>query len=188
MKEKYIKKEEFKTNTWDGGETRELFIYPPGSSLDERDFDFRISSASFTKEESDFSDFTGYRRYITSLQGSLYLNHDKLYERDLAPYELESFRGNWKTRSKNSLDCIDYNFIVKEDKRAIVQILHQGDRFDLKPGLLVSVYTRQDLDFAIGEEDKNLEANSLYLLETRSHTHIEIKKSTIPTIITIYVL
>lgn len=56
-----------------GGITRELMIYPEGSSLGERNFDFRISSAIIDLTESDFSDFSGYKRYILPVEGNVTL-------------------------------------------------------------------------------------------------------------------
>ena len=93
MKVKILGPENFVETQWSGGKTRQLIIYPENSNLSKRDFEFRISSASFTGEESDFSDFTGYQRYILPLKGDLYLDHKGLYQRQLAPYEVEYFDG-----------------------------------------------------------------------------------------------
>ena len=44
-----------KTTKWSGGETSELFIYPPQASLTAQDFLFRISTASVACGASDFT-------------------------------------------------------------------------------------------------------------------------------------
>lgn len=187
MKEQYIKKEDFKTTDWEGGQTTELYIYPQGSSLENRDFDFRISSASFTGTESVFSDFTGYRRYITPLEGHLYLDHDKLYKRKLQPYEIESFRGFWKTRSQNSLDCIDYNYIVKEDARALIYILEPGSEFQLRPGLILTIFSLGDLDFFIDGQKRSLQGGDLFVVETEDEEVLRIDKAKDKIIATMYI-
>lgn len=68
-----IRQSDFKTTQWSGGTTTELFIEPPGADFKERSFLYRISSATFTDTESDFSDFTGYQRFILPLAGGLRL-------------------------------------------------------------------------------------------------------------------
>ncbi len=82
----------------------------------EKDFLWRISSATFTSTESNFSDFSGYQRYILPLEGKLRVYHEGLYSRELDKYEVEYFDGSWSTSSENTLDCRDYNFIVKKWK------------------------------------------------------------------------
>lgn len=63
---KNINQSDYKENRWSGGITRELLILPQGSSLSERNFDIRISSAVINLTKSVFSDFTNYKRYIGS--------------------------------------------------------------------------------------------------------------------------
>ncbi len=43
-----------KISTWSGGTTTELFIYPEVAEYSERNFDFRISTATVEVEESNF--------------------------------------------------------------------------------------------------------------------------------------
>lgn len=82
MKEKIIKQEDFITSKWAGGETTQLHIYPEDAVFSDRDFLWRISSATFTSTESSFSDFNGYQRYILPLEGKLGLEHSGLYKRE----------------------------------------------------------------------------------------------------------
>ncbi|MFR7871296.1 MAG: HutD family protein, partial [Fenollaria timonensis] len=60
-------------STWKGGKTEQLCIVPEEASLQERNFDLRISSATIDLERSEFSDFTGYRRYLMKLEGDIRL-------------------------------------------------------------------------------------------------------------------
>lgn len=141
MDYRIISKEEFKTTAWSGGETSQLYIYPETSDFAKKDFLFRLSSASFTSNQSDFSDFTGYDRYILALRGNLYLDHERSYVRDLSPYEIEYFSGHWKTRSKNSLDCIDYNYIVRSGRKSKMQIFEVGETYRPSEKSIISLYS-----------------------------------------------
>ncbi len=110
-----ISKENFVVTEWSGGSTTQLFIFPEGSDLAKRDFIWRISSATFTSTTSRFSDFSAYQRYLLPLKGELYLKHCDKYDTTLKPYDVEYFMGSWITDSTNSLDCRDFNLIVRKD-------------------------------------------------------------------------
>ena len=168
---KIIPSKDFKRSTWSGGETTELYIFPEGEDFKERTFLFRISSASFTGTESVFSDFTGYQRYILPLEGSLWLAHTDsqghpLYRRDLAPYEVDYFSGSWTTKSGNSLDCRDFNLIVREDLPAQLAVLHSGETYVPKRQGLLFAYSLADSRIRLGEGDPmDLAAGQLALVQ-----------------------
>ena len=75
MKISHLTASQFRTSTWSGGTTTELFLYPENGSYARRDFLFRISSATVDLEESDFTPLQGVERYITPLEGSFVLTH-----------------------------------------------------------------------------------------------------------------
>ena len=66
---------DFRSSTWSGGTTTELYLYPEHGSYAARDFLFRISSATVDLEESDFTPLPGVERYITPLSGGFTLTH-----------------------------------------------------------------------------------------------------------------
>ena len=68
-----VRQATYKTTQWSGGITREICIFPATASLAARNFDLRISSAVIDTPESNFSDFTGYRRYLMPLSGEIVL-------------------------------------------------------------------------------------------------------------------
>jgi environmental stress-induced protein Ves len=188
MKEKIIKKEDFITTKWAGGETTQLAIYPEEAVFSERNFIWRVSSATFTSTESKFSDFTGYQRYILPLEGKLSLYHERLYNRELDKYEVEYFDGSWTTYSKNTLDCRDYNFIVKSGSLAKMQILNQGDEYTLKGSQIVTIFSMNDFVLSIDNHgERNVEGFSLLVLETDKDEKINIISAKSPLIITEYV-
>ncbi len=59
----------FKTTSWSGGATTELYIHPEGASYAERRFDFRISSAEVELESSVFTSLPSVKRFLTPLCG-----------------------------------------------------------------------------------------------------------------------
>lgn len=190
MKEKTIKKEDFITTKWEGGKTTQLAIYPEEAIFSEKDFLWRISSASFTKLESTFSDFSGYQRYILPLEGKLNLYHDGLYNRELEKYQVDYFDGSWNTLSQNTSDCIDYNFIIKSGNQGKMQILKEGDEYLLKESAIITVFSMDDfiLDINDGKGKRNIEGSSLLVLETKNASKINIIKTKLPVIITEFII
>jgi len=188
VKEKIIAKEDFITTKWAGGETTQLAIYPEAADFADRDFLWRISSATFTGTESKFSDFSGYQRYLLPLEGDLSVVHKGLYARELKKYEVEYFDGGWETSSKNSPDCRDYNFIVKSGYPAKLQILAEGDRYNLKPSTMVTLFSTESFVVEFGMEKKReIDGFSLYVLEMDTEIEISLISASEPVILTEFV-
>lgn len=100
-----------KTSTWSGGTTTELFIYPEDSVYSERNFDFRISTATVEVEESNFTQLPGYKRILMILQGDLFIEHKNQHSKTLHQYECDEFLGDWETKAKGKV--IDFNLMMK---------------------------------------------------------------------------
>jgi environmental stress-induced protein Ves len=190
MKAKIVSKEDFITTKWAGGETTQLAIYPENSVFAERDFLWRISSATFTATDSTFSDFTGYQRYILPLKGELNIYHKGLYDRHLKPYEVEYFDGAWATRSTNSPDCRDFNFIVESGSLARLQVLLEGEEYFVRESAIAAFFSMDDFEIEhISFGDKiSLGGFSLYVLETDSEEQIRIFNARSPVIVAEYIL
>ncbi|HBC31510.1 MAG TPA: hypothetical protein DC024_09760 [Clostridiales bacterium] len=185
MKWKIIDKEDFIVTKWTGGETTQLFIYPEDAIFSEKNFLWRVSSATFTSTESKFSDFTGYQRYILPLEGKLALSHKGLYNRELDKYEVEYFDGTWTTFSKNSLDCRDYNFIVRNGNLAKMQILSRGCEYFLKESEIVTIFSMDDFVISLEDSDERIDVNafSILILETDDEEKISIISADSPLIL-----
>ncbi|MBB1140102.1 HutD family protein [Myroides sp. WP-1] len=69
----FIAKESVTASQWTGGQTREYHIYPQDAVYADRNFDFRISSATIETIPSEFTKFQGYHRYLAMLDGQLQL-------------------------------------------------------------------------------------------------------------------
>jgi len=186
MKWKIIDKEDFIVTKWTGGETTQLFIYPEDAIFSEKNFLWRVSSATFTSTESRFSDFTGYQRYILPLNGKLSLYHEGLYNRELDKYEVEYFDGSWTTFSKNSLDCRDYNFIVRNGNLAKMQILKGRCEYFLKGSEIATIFSVDDFVISLKDCDEKIDVSgfSLLVLETEVEEKISVISADSPLILT----
>ena len=187
MKSKIISPDEFIENQWSGGTTTQLVIFPEGSNLADRDFDFRISSATFTSTSSNFSEFNSYQRYLLPLIGKLSVNHENLYSRKLDTYELEYFLGSWKTSSTNTLDCKDFNLIVKKGIQCNLSVLSEGMSYIPKKNGKLFLYSLEDFQICIATDNMqimNVPANSLLEIQEEDILNkITLKFSTNPVII-----
>lgn len=157
MKNYKITREEYKTSKWSGGETRELFIYPPESSLEERNFQVRISSATVELEESGFSPFIGYDRIIMVLKGKVRLEHksnngDRTAE--LQPFMQDSFSGGEKTKSFGS--CIDFNVISREGIISELRTVINGN-IHIEDGAIYHFFAIKPIELELEIKGKVLE-------------------------------
>ena len=76
MKTYYYKEENFSVSAWSGGQTKELAIYPRGQKYIDRDFIWRLSSATIETEESDFTRLPDYDRVLMVLDGEVVLEYN----------------------------------------------------------------------------------------------------------------
>ena len=109
---KIIKKNEWKTAEWSGGTTNEIFIYPSDSNYAERKFKARLSIATtINPEKAKFTSLPGVDRFISKLEGDMFLEHDKHYEVELEKYQIDRFKGDWETYSTGKFK--DFNLMLK---------------------------------------------------------------------------
>lgn len=113
------------TTTWSGGKTTELFIYPENSLFSERNFDFRISSATINVENSDFTSLPNYNRLLAILEGKLEIIHEGKYSKLLKQFDTDQFHGSWNTSSIGKVR--DFNVIYSDqfEVRSFYKILHE---------------------------------------------------------------
>lgn len=106
---------------WSGGTTQELFISPKSATVQERNFDVRISTATVEEEESTFTNYQGYLRKLMVLEGELTVSHENHHSIQLVPFEQDFFSGDWNSTSKGKVR--DFNVIYKP---------HLSPRFEVK--------------------------------------------------------
>lgn len=111
MKISFLPKKDSKASIWSGGFTYEYMVYPETASYADRDFAFRISSATIEKVPSEFTKFKGYHRYLVMLDNSLDIEVNKkkkIYEK----YEIMEFNSDDEVTSYTK--GIDFNWMVSE--------------------------------------------------------------------------
>lgn len=107
-----ITPEDFVVSNWSGGTTMQLAIGPAGAVYANRNFLWRISSATVTLPESDFTPLPDYMRYISPLHGEMILSHNGSSERALAPCEIHLFDGADATHARGT--CTDFNLMLRK--------------------------------------------------------------------------
>lgn len=124
---------------WSGGTTQELYIFPKSASLPNRDFDFRISTATVEESESTFSSFPGYLRKLLVLEGELEINHQENHSVSLKPYEQDAFSGDWNTTSKGQVR--DFNVIYKPHLNPVIEVKNfNSEKYEITDSKNVYVY------------------------------------------------
>lgn len=116
-----IKHNQQQTVNWSGGTTTQLFIYPPDAQYAERNFLFRISTATVETDTSTFTDLTGYQRIIMLLQGELTLTHNKEVTHHLKPLIPHLFDGAWQTKAAGKVT--DFNVMFKPGVNAVIEVI-----------------------------------------------------------------
>lgn len=124
---------ECKEGLWKNGQgkTRQVAIYPHEATLEENNFEWRLSSATIMGPNS-FSKFHGYNRFLIVWKGDgLLLNGEKLL-----PHTPLHFSGDESiecTLIKN--EVIDLGLIYKHDKiKAGLKVLHGENEIQAELG------------------------------------------------------
>ncbi len=112
------KKEQLQTNTWQGGTTTQLAIYPEIAVYKNLDFIFRISTATIDVEQSAFTVLSNVARELMVLAGELVIAHKGHYTKQLKKFDTDSFRGDWETTSMGK--AVDFNVMTRGNAKARV--------------------------------------------------------------------
>lgn len=118
----FIRKNDLITNNWSGGTTTQLAIFPKESIYQERNFIFRLSSATVETEESTFTLLPGVTRVIMILQGEITLDHEGKYVKKLRKFETDKFQGDWQTKGFGKVT--DFNLMTTGKAHGELEGLH----------------------------------------------------------------
>lgn len=157
-------------STWKGGKTTQLCIVPENASLQERNFDLRISSATIDLECSEFSDFRGYRRYLMKLEGdiTLLIDNKSIIIKDDEAFE---FMGDEKVISLSKEPSRDFNVIIKKDKKADISI-KENEKLNTNKGEYIFSLEKAKINgnevdkyalYEADDENINLEGRFIYI-------------------------
>lgn len=108
--------EQYHTSKWSGGITTEFAIFPASARYLERDFIWRLSSASVDAKESTFTKLPDYDRILMVLEGEAVLAHADQRTVKLAALEQDSFDGAVKTSCFGQIK--DYNLMTRKGCRS----------------------------------------------------------------------
>ena len=121
MKTYLYKEENYSISNWSGGKTKELAIYPKGQKYIDRDFIWRLSSATVDLEESDFTRLPDYDRVLMVLDGEVVLEYNGERVAKLKTLEQDSFDGAWKTKSFGKIT--DFNLMIRKGNRGFLDVI-----------------------------------------------------------------
>ncbi|VBB07246.1 hutd [Lucifera butyrica] len=112
---------DYPVNRWSGGRTTELYIDPAEASYLKREFSWRLSTATVEADQSTFSALPGVDRILVLLEGNVTLVHQEQYQKELKPYEQDTFDGGWTTTSYGR--AVDFNLMTRNEYRGTVAYL-----------------------------------------------------------------
>ncbi len=169
-----IKSKDFKTGQWAGGTTTELFIYPKHSNYQDKDFDFRISSASVDIEESIFTNLPDVSRRLMILDGEIEINHQNRYSKHMGKFDIDEFEGHWNTISKGK--CIDFNVMTKNGAKSKLYglfISHGEPKQIISSSLFTFIYAHKGrTKFTVNNEVFFLEERELLVSKENESVQI----------------
>ena len=116
------KEENFKVSNWAGGKTTEIGIFPEDSKYLDRNFIWRLSSATVDTDESVFSKLPDYDRVLLVLKGDVVLAHDGQRVARLKELEQDRFDGAYNTKSFGKIT--DYNLIVGKGNQGFLDVIN----------------------------------------------------------------
>ena len=123
---RHISASEFITTQWSGGATTQIAIAPEGANYANRDFLWRISSATVELKSSDFTPLPDYERFLSTLKGEVQVQHDGGSPIMLTPGKIHRFDGAVATHSEGT--CTDFNLMLRKNAcKGEMRCLHLGE-------------------------------------------------------------
>ena len=181
----HILPRDYVVSQWSGGTTTQLAIAPQGAVYADRDFLWRLSSATVDLDRSDFTPLPDYTRLISLLRGEMRLSHGGGPVMDLPPYQVHSFDGGTPTRSEGR--CVDFNLMLRKGRcRGSLQSLRSEQAGSLSltpavlspeefPGCTLAVYCGEgSVRVSAGGRDAALSAGETALIEELEHRPAEL--------------
>lgn len=122
---KLLNKAGYVTTSWSGGTTTQLAIAPEGAVYADRDFLWRLSSATVELDHSDFTPLPDYNRLLSVLEGEIKLKIGAAEPIPVAPGKVAAFDGGVPVESWGR--CVDFNLMIRKGRaKGAVEVL-SGD-------------------------------------------------------------
>ncbi|WP_264537057.1 HutD family protein [Flavobacterium sp. N1736] len=160
-------KKNSKASIWSGGLTYEYMIYPKTANYTDRDFVFRISSATIEKVPSEFTKFKGYSRYLVMLDNCLDIEVNKekrIYEK----YEIMEFNSDDEVTSFTK--GIDFNWMVsKKISHHKLKLTNNDQNYNAQ---IIFLFSLDTTVIKINEKPYNLKPHDLLVIENQKKENI----------------
>lgn len=130
---KLLTQADYVTTSWSGGTTTQLAIAPEGAVYADRDFLWRLSSATVELDHSDFTPLPDYNRFLSVLEGEIQLKIDADEPIPVSPGKVVAFDGGVPVESWGQ--CVDFNLMVRKGKaKGAVEVLSGDCETEWVPG------------------------------------------------------
>ena len=168
MTMQHLTPKDYITTKWSGGLTTQLGIAPEGAVYADRDFLWRLSSATVEDAESDFTALPDYERLISTLEGTIELSHNGGEKLTLNPYEVHRFDGGDNTHSWGC--CRDFNLMLRKGKcegKIRGETLAAGESKTVhgSEGMMLIYCGAGEVNVIVGEESIALKADEAVRLD-----------------------
>lgn len=171
-KVKIISKDSIKPSVWDGGKTFEYLIYPKDSIYAERNFLFRISSASITKTPSHFTRFLGFKRYLVMLDNVLEIDRNNKKE-FYTESDIFKFPSNDEIVSYSLGN--DFNLMVADS--VAFSSVELSNELKNSTSDFVFVFAKKPTSLQLNNQEITLKSNDLLCLENSGKDTITISSN-----------
>ncbi|KAF2508576.1 HutD-family protein [Flavobacterium zhairuonense] len=162
-----LPKENSKASVWSGGLTYEYIIHPKTANYADRDFVFRISSATIEEVPSEFTKFKGYYRYLVMLDNSLDIEINK-EKRTYEKYEIMEFNSddNITSYTKGS----DFNWMISEKISHHKLIISKNEQY--YNAQIIILFSLDTTVIKINEKSYDLKPYDLLIIENQKKENI----------------
>jgi environmental stress-induced protein Ves len=181
MKSNIYSLNDFKTKQWSGGNTTELYIFPPTADFGKGNFDFRISTATVEVEKSNFTALPNVSRHLMVLEGEITIAHKNHHSVHLTTNDIDSFKGDWETTSIGT--CVDFNLMTTENTKGNLSSISINSNKRIQSSLVSTnefyiYYVAQGtLEFDLNSEVKKLNQGELLVIHNPEDVVIEFRSS-----------
>lgn len=118
---------DFQVTSWSGGLSTQLYLFPENGSYANRQFSYRLSTASIECQTSRFTDLTGYHRLLMTLDEPIFLEKQTGAHLDtisLSPFQVYAFEGHESIKSHGI--CRDFNLIYDDSYQGNMKPIHSA--------------------------------------------------------------
>ncbi|MHC5253248.1 HutD/Ves family protein [Listeria kieliensis] len=161
------RKSEYKKSIWPGGTTTELLIWPEKALYEERNFKYRISTATVNLPTSTFTSLSSYWRELMILDGEIELLHENATQKrevKLSVFEQDSFSGAETTTSYGQ--CTDFNLIYTPTYTGSLSLIKPEEKYEVEKGadyFYYSLVEEMQIRFSDGQVAVLGKGDSLFL-------------------------